>query len=53
MKYNYEQSAGQGMLGDDRITLKEYGKPGGVSILLTTTTVKLLTVYTFKWKKKN
>jgi len=44
MKYSYEQSAVQAMLGDDRITLKEYWQPVPVPILLTTS-VKLLTVY--------
>ena len=35
MKYSYEQSAVQSMLGDDRITLKEYWQPVPVPILLT------------------
>ena len=35
MKYSCEQSAVQGMLSDDRITLKEYWQPVPVPILLT------------------
>ena len=34
MKCSYEQSAVQIMLGDDRITLKEYWQPVPVPILL-------------------
>ena len=35
MKYSCEQSAVQGILGDERITLKEYWQPVPVPILLT------------------
>ena len=35
MKYSCEQSAAQGMLGDDRITLTKYWQPVPVPIRLT------------------